>query len=760
LFGVAVPAERLTKKKKKGKPYRPFFFYKKKGKSMNITKKIRDAINNLSASLTDEQFFKSPEFAEYLRTILKTALGKHARRRVVLHVIYDNREDAPAGFTNGEVVVVNPASDLVSRGANRMEKYLLTLGLLIHEVGHRLFTDFKFMNEFLTQWVAALTNPLQEPLCPVTDDPRWDIMLEELREFPRLREFFIQDVKSVQNICEDGYIENRLFEWFSGVFMMALSFLNRVLFGDRMTLSERFDEIIAEGDREKKDIMFLKLVLENEILRNMKDAPEEKGHWESDPEKDQLYDRMNQFESLISPILEELKFERASEVRCELINQLMLELYDYYPGRPDEDDKKDEEKSSEEGKSESKEKSGSGESESGSSSSDGGGDEPTPRKRSSDLSGDAEKTGKECVPTGTTAAPVGWSAAIDEEETEAESEKTKEEVKEEKERSDELSGSDAAIREFESAMDDIKKAMAEAIVEEEHNEELNEEASEIFRDVKPTGGLPEPWHYAIHRDSSEEAKSNASRYETIMGEVRKTAETSKRKLLTVLTKREEMSSSKGYQIGRFDPTSYGRASLIGDGRTFRQNRLPNGKPSVAFSILIDESGSMCGPKIETARRSAILLNDILTGVDVAHMIVGHTAHRNTCDILVYHDFDEPDRVDKYRLADIDDRNGNRDGAAIAYCCEKLLKRPEADKILIVISDGLPTECGFFSYDAREDTEMTIEKYRKKKVKIIGAIIDDYKYIAEIYGKMNCLDLTDLDKMPGELSSLVKRFILR
>jgi hypothetical protein len=56
--------------------------------------------------------------------------------------------------------------------------------------------------------------------------------------------------------------------------------------------------------------------------------------------------------------------------------------------------------------------------------------------------------------------------------------------------------------------------------------------------------------------------------------------------------------------------------------------------------------------------------------------------------------------------------------------------------------------------------MTIEKYRKKKVKIIGAIIDDYKYIAEIYGKMNCLDLTDLDKMPGELSSLVKRFILR
>lgn len=144
------------------------------------------------------------------------------------------------------------------------------------------------------------------------------------------------------------------------------------------------------------------------------------------------------------------------------------------------------------------------------------------------------------------------------------------------------------------------------------------------------------------------------------------------------------------------------------------------------------------------------------------MIGGHTTGSHyQADTLIklYHDFDEVDRMDMYRLSDISAINGNRDAAAIAYMSEKLLKRSEADKVLIVISDGWPTECAFYSYDAEEDTIITIQKYRKKGINIIGAVVDCYEDIERIYGKRNCLDLTDLTKLPVVLAAMVKRYIL-
>ena len=56
--------------------------------------------------------------------------------------------------------------------------------------------------------------------------------------------------------------------------------------------------------------------------------------------------------------------------------------------------------------------------------------------------------------------------------------------------------------------------------------------------------------------------------------------------------------------------------------------------------------------------------------------------------------------------------------------------------------------------------ITLQKYRKKGVNIIGAVIDDYDSVEEIYGRMNCLNLTDLTKLPTALSALVKRYILK
>ena len=699
----------------------------------NYLKLVRDEINSLNENINDKDLFSSKQFSDYLNNLLKTALGTLARRRITLNVGYNSK--APAGFTNGEMVFLNANSELVKNGKTRLDKYYIILGILIHEVGHRLFTDFPLMKTFYENWMNLMPKPV--------DDPKWEFMLEDLKTYPNLFRAFFSVLKYVENAVEDGYIEQQLFKRFSGIFALSLHRANKAIFLSFKSLSQEFDEVIDCEDQDEKDMRFVQ-VLMGSILRYMKEYPENKGEW-TDAEKDRLYAKYDQFMIRIQPVLDDLKHQQNAAIKFEGINEIMLELYDYFPGKTESDDQDEEGDSSPEenkstGSSGNSERTGSGK-----------------RTRSGDLS-DSVTDKAESIPM-SSAAPEGDTKPIDEES------KENEDSEENKERTRALSDDpDTLEREFDSAMKEVVKEIAEANVEEEHKKDLNTEADEIFRRIKPSN-LPENWVYNMRRLSSKHVDADQiDTYNAIMMEMRKYSDATKRKLNAVLTKRAEVGSSKGYQIGRFDPTQYPRAALAGDGKTFRQNRLPNGTPSIVFGILIDESGSMYGCKAETARKTAILLSDILDGVKVPHIIAGHTAKygssAGTCDIKLYHDFNEVDGKDKYRLAGITDEDGNRDGAAIAYMSEKLLKCPESDKVLIVISDGMPTESGFYSCDAKEDTILTIQKYRKKGVNIIGAVIDEYESIADIYGKIHCLDLTDLCKLPIALSALVKRYILK
>lgn len=698
---------------------------------MNVLKKVRDTINSLTQDISDKEFFSGREFREFIMASLKTALGELARRTVSLEIFYNEHSDMTA-CTNGEVILANAGTRIVQEGETLRDRYLMFLGMLIHETGHRLFTDFPASAAFHSSW---------ERLCPsAVDDPRWESMLEELRTFPNLKKLFLSVCRNADNIFEDGYIEQKIFGYFDGVFAYGLHSFNRMMFSKYDTVGERFDSILAEEDKDKRDMRFVSFLMA-QTIRVVKEYPERTGNIDT-PEKEMLYRKYSAFMAETERICHELMYEADWNKRSILINEYMLNLYDYFPGKSEEEEYSKEE-------SENKEESDDKTESTGSSSSSS-----TPG-RSSDIPEELAEGSN--LPSGSV-APKGTTRPVD---IPGESEK---EAEEKKARTKELSESRASEREFESAFEEVIREMAETKVEKEHSAELQEEAEEIFKKIsRPLPAPYSPWEYEIRRKGAYGITDTEKEiYLNISKEMHKYSEPAIRKLNVVLVKRAEEGSTKGYQIGRFDPIQYPRAAMAGDGRTFRQNRLPNGMPSVVFSILIDESGSMEGMKVQEARKTAILLSDILNGVGVPHMIVGHTTshYGETCTMNLYHDFDEVDGKDKYRLAGIKDDCGNRDGAAIAYMSEKLLKRPEADKVLIVISDGWPTEAGFFSPDAREDTKETLRRYRKKGVNIIGAVIDCYHDIEKIYGRMNCLDLTDLSKLPVTLSSLVKRYILR
>ena len=110
-------------------------------------------------------------------------------------------------------------------------------------------------------------------------------------------------------------------------------------------------------------------------------------------------------------------------------------------------------------------------------------------------------------------------------------------------------------------------------------------------------------------------------------------------------------------------------------------------------------------------------------------------------IHIYSEFDAIDRDDKYRLVDISARGSNRDGAALRFVAERLSRRTEELKLLILVSDGQPADTGYYGTAAEEDLRGIQQEYRRKGVLFIAAAIgDDKEDIERIYGD-SFLDIT-------------------
>lgn len=52
------------------------------------------------------------------------------------------------------------------------------------------------------------------------------------------------------------------------------------------------------------------------------------------------------------------------------------------------------------------------------------------------------------------------------------------------------------------------------------------------------------------------------------------------------------------------------------------------------------------------------------------------------------------------MTDISARCCNRDGMALRYVAEQLSKRPEQEKILMLVSDGQPSDSGYCGQEAK------------------------------------------------------------
>ena len=174
-------------------------------------------------------------------------------------------------------------------------------------------------------------------------------------------------------------------------------------------------------------------------------------------------------------------------------------------------------------------------------------------------------------------------------------------------------------------------------------------------------------------------------------------------------------------------------------------------------ILRDGSGSMQGEKeIASAYALSIIeegIRDIVpfkTSTFCANRYVTHYTVRD------WNDKSKSNYAFNY-LHHRGVEGGNEDGYSIRVATKELLKRPERDKVLIVLSDGLPSNIA--------DTKEAIKEARKQKIHLVGIMFgsqsfreNNFDRYREMYEKN--IIATAPNNIPDRLTKVLKQILSR
>jgi cobalamin biosynthesis protein CobT len=227
----------------------------------------------------------------------------------------------------------------------------------------------------------------------------------------------------------------------------------------------------------------------------------------------------------------------------------------------------------------------------------------------------------------------------------------------------------------------------------------------------------------------------------------------------MMAARSQVLRIPGYRSGRLHTPSLHRV-VAGEDRVFAR-KFENRSNDVAVGLLIDCSGSMSGAKFQTAMVAAYALASVLERVKVKCEAMGFTTDGwgfakipgVTREMLIaeetmlgrpfsrfepiympiFKGFDErlsPQVKQRFACAPLSSFLANNiDGECVEIASNRLLKRRETRKVLIVLSDGAPAAYGDPRAQSRRLKEAVVELERRKVetigIGIMTGVVRDY-----------------------------------
>jgi len=212
--------------------------------------------------------------------------------------------------------------------------------------------------------------------------------------------------------------------------------------------------------------------------------------------------------------------------------------------------------------------------------------------------------------------------------------------------------------------------------------------------------------------------------------------------------------------GELDDTELHRWSL-GDNRIFTE-RVIEGRPDTLMGLLVDLSGSMAwGSKLPTAQRLAQLMLWALHGqVGVTTRVWGHTGDLGSSGSDIYRLWEPGDPLTRLGLIDDLDHADNYDSHAIGYCVSQMVDAPEPQKVLVVLSDGLPSGHGYGGPAAAHHVRQVTDWARRNGVNVLQIAIDRNLHIedqVEMFGSENVIPYMSDAALPKQLTKVMLRW---
>ena len=711
-------------------------------------KRVKQLLNEKRSKITDRQFFTSRILAGHFEDVAAAQTKRYKYNRRVHVSIYWDPKDRNGACTNNTAIRINAGHPTVTKIRGRMNRYEMISGLFSHELGHVLYTDFLAKQTYMNYLSAYKFYPAPPVLSTSQDAKNEKDFWEYVKADPRNMAFAQQIAFFIANILEDGYIESRILSQFPGVLGYNLSVMREHQFKDMETVTQLieteddgsghiFQSIlqimlsyalfgeIKYGETPLTDIRIqtvFKLIPQIDVALTTTSAKE---RWQIVSFiLIRLWHHIEDYIEICKQHQDEAVSSGSGGSAEEVLSGLLQALAGTSTqgegtGTPVPGAEKDAAPASngskrektraelgqtdqEESKNESEEESNASQTGSAENQSGNAGEEFSPESQDSGSSGKQNTSSEEGgrIPyhqTDSVSEPAGGETEYDED------------YKREQ--------SDRAAADIERMLEKMAEKAACKQLENERIQELNETAQSISY-----GNIHNGVNITVHRiaDVDEELEDQ---YHQICTPLLNISRQLQRSLVQKLKDQQRGGKQTGLVMGR---RLDAHALCRNDGKVFYKNNLPNEIPRISVGLLLDESGSMsCGDRSTYARAAAIILYDFCQSLNIPIMVYGHsTSWSRGVDLYSYAEFDSIDKNDKYRLMDISARGSNRDGAALRFVAEQLSKRDEEVRILILVSDGQPADCGYSGTAAEEDLRGIKQEYKRKGLLFVAAAIGD------------------------------------
>lgn len=193
--------------------------------------------------------------------------------------------------------------------------------------------------------------------------------------------------------------------------------------------------------------------------------------------------------------------------------------------------------------------------------------------------------------------------------------------------------------------------------------------------------------------------------------------------------------------------------------TVYSNKFKRTTPGLDVCVLIDESGSMSGTNIASARKCAILLNEVFLRLKQCDFYVyGHTAdnrYMGEVTINVYRDHWNRNR---YALGKVESYSNNKDSVAIEETYKMVRKQTSKPLLMFVISDGAPSAYGLRGQPAVEEVKKVVNRIESNGDTLVCQIaIESHFRPQDMFN--HYVVMTDMNTFPSDLSGYVMNTLI-